>query len=84
MAEQAAAGQLMLTVFLKHRQSMNLAEINRKLEDTGFWKKFPPEGVEVVSWYVMMGIGQVVTRFSMARRFPAKAAYLKRRRGLTP
>ena len=23
--------------------------------------KFPPDGVEVESWYVMMGIGQVVT-----------------------
>ena len=23
--------------------------------------RFPPAGVEVVSWYVMMGIGQVVT-----------------------
>jgi hypothetical protein len=62
MAEQAAAsGEMMLTVFLKHRQSMNLAEINQKLEDTGFWREFPPDGVEVVSWYVMMGIGQVVT-----------------------
>ena len=61
MAEQAAAGEMLLTVFLKHRQSMNLAEINQKLEATGFWQKFPPEGVEVVSWYVMMGIGQVVT-----------------------
>jgi hypothetical protein len=50
-----------LTIFLKHRQSMNLAEINHKLEATGFWRKFPPEGVEVVSWYAMMGIGQVVT-----------------------
>jgi hypothetical protein len=57
----AGAGQMLLTVFLKHRQSMNLAEINQKLEQTGFWKKFPPKGVEVVSWYVMMGIGQVVT-----------------------
>jgi hypothetical protein len=28
---------------------------------------FPPAGVEVVSWYVMMGIGQVVTL-----RFPAE------------
>nr|MDJ0971917.1 hypothetical protein [Kiloniellales bacterium] len=27
----------------------------------GFWQRFPPEGTEVVSWYVMMGIGQVVT-----------------------
>jgi hypothetical protein len=61
MAEQAPAGEMMLTVFLKHRQSMNLAEINQKLEATGFWRKFPPDGVEVVSWYVMMGIGQVVT-----------------------
>ena len=58
---EPTAGQMLLTVFLKHRQSVNLAEINHKLESTGFWKKFPPEGVEVVSWYVMMGIGQVVT-----------------------
>jgi hypothetical protein len=61
MADTAAAGEMLLTILLKHRQSMNLAEINQKLEQTGFWKKFPPEGVEVVSWYVMMGIGQVVT-----------------------
>jgi uncharacterized protein with GYD domain len=57
----ADGGEMLLTVFLKHRQSMNLAEINQKLEQTGFWRKFPPPGVEVVSWYVMMGIGQVVT-----------------------
>ncbi len=52
---------VMLTIFLKHQQNMNLEEINKKLADTKFWAKFPPEGVEVVSWYVMMGIGQVVT-----------------------
>jgi hypothetical protein len=51
----------LLTIFLKHNQAKTLAEINEHLEKTGFWKKFPPEGVEVVSWYVMMGIGQVVT-----------------------
>ena len=55
------ADEVLLTIFLKHRQSMNLGEINRKLEETGFWRKFPPEGVEVVSWYVVMGVGQVVT-----------------------
>jgi hypothetical protein len=71
MAEQAAAGEMMLTVLLKHRQSMNLAEINQKLEDTGFWRKFPPDGVEVVSWYVMMGIGQVVTLKLPAERLRA-------------
>ena len=53
--------EILLTIMLKHQQDKNLAEINAKLEQTGFWQAFPPEGVEVVSWYVMMGIGQVVT-----------------------
>lgn len=52
---------VLLTIFLKHHQYMNLDEINEKLSATKFWAKFPPDGVEVVSWYVMMGIGQVVT-----------------------
>ncbi len=52
---------VLLTIFLRHQQDKNLGEINAKLEETGFWKRFPPPGVEVVSWYVMMGIGQVVT-----------------------
>jgi hypothetical protein len=56
-----AEDKVLVTIFLKHHQTMNLGEINEKLTETGFWKKFPPEGVEVVSWYVMMGIGQVVT-----------------------
>jgi hypothetical protein len=55
------AGTMMLTIMLKHDQSRPLAEINAQLDETSFWKKFPPDGVEVVSWYVMMGIGQVVT-----------------------
>jgi hypothetical protein len=51
----------LLTIFLKHDQSLNLEELQRIQEDQGFWKAFPPEGTAVVSWYVMMGIGQVVT-----------------------
>lgn len=54
-------GTFLLTIFLRHDQSKTLEEINKHLESTGFWKEFPPPGVEVVSWYVMMGIGQVVT-----------------------
>jgi hypothetical protein len=52
---------VMLTIFFKHDESRPLAELNSELEKQGFYKAFPPEGVEVVSWYVMMGIGQVVT-----------------------
>jgi hypothetical protein len=54
-------GQTMLTVFLRHDQSKTLGEIRAQLEKEGFFQKFPPAGTEVVSWYVMMGVGQVVT-----------------------
>lgn len=53
--------ELLLTVFLKHDQKKTMAEIGEIRERTGFREQFPPEGIEVVSWYVMMGIGQVVT-----------------------
>src|SRR5215470_2494418 len=52
---------VMITVFLKHDQSRPLGELNAQLEKQGYYKAFPPTGVEVVSWYVVMGIGQVVT-----------------------
>lgn len=52
---------VLLTVFLRHQQDKNLGEINEKLDAQDFWAEFPPDGIEVVSWYVMMGIGQVAT-----------------------
>lgn len=52
---------LLLTIFLKHDQSKKLAEINRELDEENFWAAFPPEGIEIESWHVLMGIGQVVT-----------------------
>ncbi len=55
------ADAILLTVFLRHDQSRPLAELNAQLERNGWYAKFPPAGVEVVSWYVVMGIGQVVT-----------------------
>ena len=63
----APAGTMMLTIFLRHDQSKPLDQLNAELQRQGFYKAFPPPGVEVVSWYVMMGIGQVVTL-----RFPAE------------
>ncbi len=52
---------VMITIFFKHDESRPLSELNAQLEKQGYYKAFPPAGVEVVSWYVMMGIGQVVT-----------------------
>ena len=57
---------VMLTVFLKHDQSRPLGELKAQLAKQGFYKAFPPAGVEIVSWNIMMSIGQVVTV-----RFPA-------------
>ncbi len=50
-----------LTIFLRHDQSKNLEQIDTILFAQGFWKEFPPQGVTIVSWQVLMGIGQVVT-----------------------
>ncbi|WP_213772096.1 hypothetical protein [Bradyrhizobium sp. dw_78] len=60
-AAPTADNAILLTVFLKHDQSRPLNELNAQLEKQGFYKAFPPPGVEVVSWNVLMGIGQVVT-----------------------
>ena len=54
-------GTMLLTVFLRHDQAKNLNEINDQLWKNGYFDKFPPEGVEVVSWTVAMGIGQIIT-----------------------
>jgi len=51
---------MLLTVFLKHDQSMNNVERRALLDVSGFDEMFPPDGVEIVDHYVMMGIGQVI------------------------
>jgi len=51
---------MLLTVFLKHDQSMNNVERRVLLDTSGFGDMFPPDGVEIVDHYVMMGIGQVI------------------------
>ncbi|MFM0054238.1 hypothetical protein PQR64_01345 [Paraburkholderia phytofirmans] len=60
-AASAPDDTFLLTIFLRHDESKPLPKINEQLRAQGFFKIFPPPGIEVVSWYVMMGIGQVVT-----------------------
>ena len=50
----------LLTVFLKHDQTMNISEINALAEQNRLDEIFPPEGVEIVDHYVFMGVGQVI------------------------
>ena len=43
---------------IKARRSTRLTSSSNARITT---RTFPPPGVEIVSWYVMMGVGQVVT-----------------------
>jgi hypothetical protein len=52
---------VMITIFLRHQQDKNLDSLQKIQERNKFTEKFPPASARVISWYVMMGIGQVVT-----------------------
>lgn len=61
-SQQAVASEpILLTIILRHDQSKTLDEIRAHLERTRWHEVFPPEGCQVVSWYVVMGVGQIVT-----------------------
>lgn len=53
--------KILLTIFLRHDQSQHLEQFQTKLDQRDWWERFPPEGVEIESWKVVMGIGQIVT-----------------------
>ena len=72
-------GTMLLTVFLRHDQTQNLEQLQRKLDDADWWHGFPPEGCEVVSWVVAMGVGQIVTLRLPAGRLAAVNVELERR-----
>ena len=53
--------RIMLTILLKHDQSIAMEERDSSLAEKGWWDSFPPEGCEVLSWHIAMGLGHVVT-----------------------
>lgn len=56
-----SADSVMVTVFLKHQKDKNLDSLQAIQKRNKFSELFPIKSARVVSWYVMMGIGQVVT-----------------------
>jgi len=59
--QQVVSDSIMITIMLKHQQDKNLNQLREIQEQNQFLENFPPPSARVVSWYVMMGIGQVVT-----------------------
>ena len=60
-AQEANDGKIMLTVILRYDETKTLDEIDDHLAKTGFIKNFPPEGVEIVSYHIVMGVGHIIT-----------------------
>ena len=52
--------KFMVTVILHHDQAKTLEQIMAHLKETGFYRDFPPEGAELVSWVVAMSYGFVI------------------------
>jgi hypothetical protein len=52
--------KFLVTVILRHDQSKSLDEILAHVKETGFYRDFPPEGSELVSWTVAMSYGFII------------------------
>lgn len=50
----------MPVVFLEHAEALTLGEMGASLRSNGVFEKFPPDGVEVVSWCQLMSFGHVI------------------------
>lgn len=60
-AEQFDPETVLLTIVLRHDQSQTMEQQQGRLAEADWWESFPPEGCEIVSWVVAMGLGQIVT-----------------------
>ena len=58
---QQSQDSIMITIFLKHQEDKNFDSLQTIQKKNHFGELFPPKSARIVSWYVMMGIGQVVT-----------------------
>jgi hypothetical protein len=71
--------RVLLTVLLHHDQSKTLDEIMAHLRRTGFYRDFPPDGCEVVSWVVAMSFGFVIHVRVEADKLRALNRYMEQR-----
>jgi hypothetical protein len=71
MAEEE---KVLLTVILHHDQSKTLDQITEHVKQTGFYRDFPPDGTELVSWVVAMSFGFII----QVRVEPSKIRNLNR------
>ena len=56
----SSSQEILVTVILRHDQSKTLDEIMAHTRKTGFYRDFPPDGCELVSWIVAMSYGFIL------------------------
>lgn len=57
----ATTETVLVTVVLRHDQSLNITEIVDRARANGLYDSFPPAGAEIRGWTIAMGLGQIVT-----------------------
>jgi hypothetical protein len=72
-------GTMLVTLILKHHPGLTLDDVQSRLKASDWWEQFPPPGVEIVSWTVAMGLGQIATLRLRPGRLPALNLELERR-----
>lgn len=50
-----------ITIILRANQDMSTQDIQQQMLDNGFWKIFPPDYAEIISWNYVMSFGQIIT-----------------------
>ncbi|MCK9509297.1 MAG: hypothetical protein M0Q54_12735 [Pigmentiphaga sp.] len=76
---QGGASRVRLTLILKHHQGLVLDDVQSRLKASNWWFDFPPEGVEIVSWEVVMGFAQICILDVPADRLAEVNVELERR-----
>ena len=71
------ADKVLLTVILHHDQSKTLDEIMAHAKKTGFYRDFPPEGTELVSWTVAMSYGFIIVMSVDAEKVRSLNRYME-------
>jgi hypothetical protein len=78
-AAAPAESTMLVTLVLKHHPGLTLEDVQSRLKASDWWEQFPPPGVEIVSWTVAMGLGQIATLRLTPDRLPALNLELERR-----
>lgn len=78
-SQDDAGATVRLTLLFKHHPGLVLDDIQSRLKEANWWFDFPPRGVRIVSWEVVMGFAQICILEVPAERLAEVNVELERR-----